>query len=284
MLSDQRSPYVGRFARGWRRLPGRFPGQPQTRTRARPSIGSRVPPGERPSGREKMDLLGPNTPKRLGAGSRGCPGREHVVNQQDPGWGEVAAGLESALHGSAALVGRAPSLGSCRANSRQQRRCRPVQSERGGLGESSCLVETALGQPPAGKGNPCDRIDRGSRSGRQHRVGQDVCDAAPPRELEPQDRRPCGPFKDERGPRGRDLGRRTVGAGRLRWRRGCRASATLAPGRQDRDQSLEASVAERPRPARATCAARREQGIHDPTHRAHPRRLVGPTDTPARWF
>src|SRR5207245_6156155 len=28
MLDDQRSSYVGRFARGWRRLPGRFPGQP----------------------------------------------------------------------------------------------------------------------------------------------------------------------------------------------------------------------------------------------------------------
>src|ERR1700693_5330143 len=92
MLSDKRSPYVGRSARGWRRLPGRFPGQPQTRTRARPSIGSHMPPGERPSGREKMDLLGPNTPKRLGAGSRGGPGREHVVNQQDPGRGDAAAG------------------------------------------------------------------------------------------------------------------------------------------------------------------------------------------------
>ncbi len=41
MLSDQRSPYVGRFARGWHRLPGIIPGQPQTRTRARPSIGTR---------------------------------------------------------------------------------------------------------------------------------------------------------------------------------------------------------------------------------------------------
>ena len=39
MLSDQGSPYVGRFARGWRRLPGMIPGQPQTRTRARSSIG-----------------------------------------------------------------------------------------------------------------------------------------------------------------------------------------------------------------------------------------------------
>jgi hypothetical protein len=36
MLTDQGSAYVGRFARGWHRLPGiRSPGQPQTRTRAR---------------------------------------------------------------------------------------------------------------------------------------------------------------------------------------------------------------------------------------------------------
>ena len=32
MLSHQRWPYVGRFARGWHRLPGIVPGQPQTRT------------------------------------------------------------------------------------------------------------------------------------------------------------------------------------------------------------------------------------------------------------
>ena len=40
MLGDQGSPYVGRFARGWHRLPGLIPGQPQTRTGARPSIGT----------------------------------------------------------------------------------------------------------------------------------------------------------------------------------------------------------------------------------------------------
>src|SRR5881397_3354191 len=50
MLSDQRSPYVGRFARGWHRLPGRFPGQPQTRTWARRRIGTTTRNAQRRDG------------------------------------------------------------------------------------------------------------------------------------------------------------------------------------------------------------------------------------------
>src|SRR5688572_4683377 len=42
MLGDQGSPYVGRFARGWHRLPGLIPGQPQTRTGAPPEYRHRL--------------------------------------------------------------------------------------------------------------------------------------------------------------------------------------------------------------------------------------------------
>ena len=82
MLSDQGSPYVGRFARGWRRLPGSIPGQPQTRTRARSSIGTRGGARERPSGREQMHRDGASLAQRLRGCRSGRAGRQDVVDEQ----------------------------------------------------------------------------------------------------------------------------------------------------------------------------------------------------------
>src|SRR3990170_992531 len=53
MLTDQGSAYVGRFARGWHRLPGNLsPGQPQTRTRAHRRVYV-APPAPQPLVRTK---------------------------------------------------------------------------------------------------------------------------------------------------------------------------------------------------------------------------------------
>ena len=93
MLGDQRSPYVGRFARGWHRLPGFVPGQPQTRTGARPSIDMALrtarttrsgrPVGERATGGEQVDLARSPLEERCSARrSRGAR-RQHIVDEKE---------------------------------------------------------------------------------------------------------------------------------------------------------------------------------------------------------
>src|SRR5437867_1080470 len=118
MLSDQRSPYVGRFARGWHRLPGRFPGQPQTRTwahrrigtgTAKPQRGHRVV--ERARCGDQMDPAGAGCGERLGTRRGRRPGGEDVIDQQDS-LGCRTDRFEAPSHRLPALGAAAPSLRS----------------------------------------------------------------------------------------------------------------------------------------------------------------------------
>jgi hypothetical protein len=280
MLSDQGSPYVGRFARGWRRLPERIPGQPQTRTRARSSIGTRARPGECPRGNQQVHRDGASFSQCLRSRGGGGARREDVVNQEhvrrnhDP-----LAGAKSSPHGRTAFRRVALGLRSGGDGSPKQAACRQIQCPGNADGQNPRLVEAALSEAAAGQGYPRDNVGRrGQVVERGDRARQSRPDPAPAGELEPVHRSARRSLEPE-GCAGavQNFGR-TIAT--CRPRLGPRPPALLAPRRDERLELGTTVGAERPRTratARTPLGEDRLQGPgkHRPT-------LPGAGDTTAR--
>jgi hypothetical protein len=283
MLSHQRWPYVGRFARGWHRLPGRIPGQPQTRTRAHPRIGSidpsaqRVPLRQGARGRDSVDIGRARIEEGRRRGSERRSGREDVVDEQDTRR-RCADGSERTRHRGPAFGGRPASLrrGIDRAQQQAPRGSVDPSAER--HGQRAGLVVPTLGATPARQGDPCHDVHRRQVVDGRHRPGERRRDVAPPREFQPVDRSSRGPRVDERRTRRAERRRRTVIA--PIERRGRRRPAPAAPRRTKRLQRSDARRAEGPRAAAAPGTHMREQRVERP--RPHRRTVSVGTDTGTR--
>ena len=280
MLSDQRSPYVGRFARGWHRLPGRFPGQPQTRTCARPRIGTTAANPqrghrvvERARRGDEMDPAGPSGGQRLGARRGRRPGGEDVIDEHDA-LRRRTGRFEAPSHGRAALGATAPSLrarGTCPSKQSGDGQAGPVPKAHG---QRARLVVTSLGQPPTRQRDPRDDVDGRDLVARDDRVREGGRDVAPSGELQPVHGPSRRTVEEERRTSGGHRVRRTVTTGR--HRDAGRPSAPIAPGTPQRDERSATAGAERPRPVPASRAPAWENDIERP--RQHAPTVPGATD------
>ncbi len=282
MLGDQGSPYVGRFARGWHRLPGLIPGQPQTRTGARPSIGAasgtaraarpRRPVGERATGGEEVDLARPGLEERSRAGRSGRARRQHVIDEEQSRWRRLPGdAYERIGHRLQSLFAGSPRLWSGRLRPPDEVGRGEIQLACERLREHASLVETPLGPPPARERHPRHRVGRRRAEHRESRCER-LPDPTPPGELQTMDRRPSGPAVGERGARRCDLRRGAVTASIHVLRR--RPSASTAPRWLQRDELPGTRLAERPRARAASRAGTREDDVdrsieHLPVHRRH---------------
>ena len=280
MLSDQRSPYVGRFARGWHRLPGRFPGQPQTRTWARRRIGTTARNAQRRdwiverAGRgHEVDPTGAGRGEGVSArGGRG-PGREDVIDEQDP-LRRCARRIEAPQHRRPAL-GTAPAgLGTGRSRATEQAHDRDPRSLSEPRGKRPGLVVPALGEPSTRKRHPRDDIDGWQSITRDDRRGEGPGHIAPSGELEPVYGPSRRTIEEERRPSRRHRVRRAVTAGRNRH--AGRAAASVAPGTPERHERRTATGTERPRPVPASGAPAWEDDIERP--REHAATVPGTAD------
>jgi hypothetical protein len=111
MLSDQWSPYVGRFACDWHRLPGGLlPGNHRPRLEPGRIVASgREPPAERSGRGQHADLGGSRSAKGSRALRRGGPGGKDVVDQDHHGR-RTSDGAKCSSEGATALLARPPSL------------------------------------------------------------------------------------------------------------------------------------------------------------------------------
>lgn len=252
----------------------RFPGQPQTRTRAhrrvyrRPlSRGGRCARsrGERSSRREQADVLRAPALERRRAGRGRGPRREHVVHEQHPTRRRRPC-PEPTLHGGEAPRPVPPGLRRAVVplareewNHRQPEA--PADDER----ERPRLVEAALGGSSTRERHPRDDLERrhglgpGLGPGSRHRLTERLGHRSPAGELQPVNGRAHGAAESERGSSGGDRWRRAVPAGRAIAR--ARRAAPPAPGRTERLDPSATSIAERPGPAPAS---RAPAGEHDP--------------------
>jgi hypothetical protein len=273
MLGDQESPYVGRFARGWHRLPERIPGQPQTRTWARLRIGTTGAPPQRggppvvgkpvrdtdgPSCGHQVDPAGSHGGQRFGARTGGRSGGEDVVHQEDPRWRHTGPD-ECAPHRFPPLPAPTLSLRTRRDRPPQHPADRDAGPPTDPDGERTSLVVAAFGQTTPRKWYPGNDVDGGKLVARDERVGQRRGDVTPPGEFQPVHGRSGGPLEQERGSGRRDRRWRTVAAGGNGDRR--RATTAGAPGSLQRDQSPAAYGAERPRPTPTSGAPPREDDV-----------------------
>jgi hypothetical protein len=273
MLSDQRSPYVGRFARGWHRLPGRFPGQPQTRTWARRRIGTtpritqrRDRVVERASGGDQVDPAGTRRGERFGARRGRRPGGEDVINEQDP-LGRSASRIEAAPHRRPTLSAAPPGLrtrGSPAAEQTNDGDPGPVSESDG---QCARLVIAALGEASTCQWHPRDDVDGWQLIARCDRRREGAGHIAPAGELEAMHSASRRTVEEERRARRRHRVRRAVTAGR--HRRAGRAPASVAPGTFERHERNTARGTERPRPVPASGAPAWEHDVQRPReHRA----------------
>jgi len=214
MLSDQGSPYVGRFARGWRRLPGMIPGQPQTRTRARSSIGRSPRAQERPGGGNEHDLRRAGLEQRLGARGSRRSRREHVVDEQHVrGHRNAIWNDERAPHGGSPLGSVALGLGAGRLHPPEKAPHRkaglPANLDRQHLR----LIEASLGLSAAGKRRPRHDVGAAGNAG-AHGGAERPGDAAHAPILQVMHRLARGPLERERRPGARDrIGRALTTSG-----------------------------------------------------------------------
>jgi hypothetical protein len=255
MLSDQGSPYVGRFARGWRRLPGEIPGQPQTRTRARSSISSSPRAQERPGPDDEHHLRRAGIEQRLGA-RRGRGARcEHIVNEQHVrGHRGPIASYERAAHGRSTVGGISLGLRAGRSHTPQERPDRQTGVPRHLNRQHLRLVESSLGFPAAGERNPGHHVGA-ARGRRGHRSAERSPDTSHPAIFEVVDRLPGRPLESERRPRtSDDVGWAVTTAPHARAGRW--GATAVAPWGRQRDEVASAPVAEGPG-ARATARAPR---------------------------
>ncbi|MEA2579830.1 MAG: hypothetical protein QOE83_722 [Actinomycetota bacterium] len=302
MLSDQRSPYVGRFARGWRRLPRNIPGQPQTRTRARSSIGttpfprnpSLGPSRHGPSGRRRTQRT-PECPRgdhqvhlpcaraHQGPRARGsrCSGREHVVHQQHRRRTPVGRN-ERAPQGRPTFGAASACLRPGADGSFEEPLYGKVQLASEPPSKHARLVIAARSQPRARQRHPChrQRITRpGRRSHGGHRPGERRSNVLPARVFQSMHRRPGWTVEPERRSRG---GERPIGTITTREGRGRGGPSTpLTPRRLQGGQFRATVVAEGPWPVAAPRAPAREQDVRE----LHPGSRYGraPTSLPVGY-
>ncbi len=291
MLGDQGSPYVGRFARGWHRLPGFVPGQPQTRTGAPREYrhaftagASRRGPGGRSvegaARREHVDLARASLDERCGAGRDGGPCREDVVDQEEPARRRsMRDAREDTRHrpepfvsGPARLWGRGGRPADVGGRRELEVACQRLR-------EHASLIEAALGPPPGSERYPGHGVGRGRTD-----LGQSGCerlpDPSPSRELQAMDGLPRRSPIRERRADGCDRPRRAIGAPiDVRARR---PAAATAPRRLQGNEGARTRLAEGPRARAAPGARPREQDVDRPSDRrvAHRRTLRRATDTP----
>lgn len=270
---------MGRFARGWRRLPGKIPGQPQTRLRARSSIAT-TPCRERTRRREHDDVVDPRARERFGACRRRRSRRQDVVHQDDPPGdaGRIATDrLERAAHGHPPFVTWTSRLRTGRHRSTREPEDRQTQPGSHSPCERPRLVIPALGQPASRERHPGDRVGGRCTDG-NHGVGERGRYAPPTRELQPMDRGARGPGVQERRP-GDAHGRRRAVAAALDGD-GPGATTTLAPRGAERLERIATSLTERPAARAAARASRREHHIKRPGE--HGTTLPGAADTRTR--
>ena len=216
MLSDQGSPYVGRFARGWRRLPEMIPGQPQTRARARPSIGI----GRRPAralrntrGGHGVDLGGPGRRSACGCSARRVAPVVRTSSTTSTADGAGRDGRERPAHRRRGAPRRIAGLRSGGTEASKQahgRKFVPRASARRGPAPGRTRARPAVAARAAPRSPPRPR----RRSDRRHRIGSA---AATPRHPENFNRwiaRRAGPSNTNGGPRRVDRGRRAIAAAR----------------------------------------------------------------------
>ena len=287
MLSDQRSPYVGRFARGWRRLPEIIPGQPQTRTRARPSIGRSDLAQERAGGHEHRDTGRAVGQQRL----RACAGRrprgEHVVDEQ-----HVTRRLharrrhERSSHRVETSRGVPLGLGTGRDGPPQQPANRQVRLLADDDRERLGLIEASLGLAPPRERNPRDGIDRGlARHAGRHCGTERPADAPDPAVLQMVHGRTGRALERERCAGASDRGRRALPAAEPAFGRG--RAAPFAPGRLQHAEAAAARRAERPWSLAAPGTPGRKHDVerppeHRPTIRATSDRAPRPATAEGR--
>ena len=293
MLGDQGSPYVGRFARGWHRLPGFVPGQPQTRTGAPREYrhgfrvdASRVvraagPCGpERAARREQVDLACSCLDEGCGAGRGGRTRRQDIVDQEEPRRRRPMRDVcEDIRHRAQALFSAAAGLWSRVPRSANEGSRREAELPRERSREHGGLVEAALGPPPAGERYPRHGVG-GRRADLGESGGERVADPPPSRELEAMNRLLRGsPIREGRA-HGRDGRRGAI------WApidvRARRPAAPAAPRRLQGDERARALLAEGPRAGAASRARPREQDVDRPFDHllAHRGTLRRAADTP----
>ena len=271
---------MGRFARGWHRLPGRFPGQPQTRTWARRRIGTTARNAQRRDGiverasrSHEVDPAGAGGREGFGARRGRRPGREDVIDEQDP-LRRCARRIEAPPHRCPAL-GTAPAgLGTGRSRAAEQPHDRDPRSLSEPRGKRPGLVVPALGEPSTRKRHPRDDIDGWQIVTRRDRRGECPGHVPPSRELEAMYGLSRRTVEEERRTSGRHRVRRAVTAGRNRH--AGRAAASVAPGTPERHERRTATGTERPRTVPASGAPAWEHDVERP--REHAATVPGTAD------
>jgi hypothetical protein len=213
MLSDQRSPYVGRFACDWHRLPGgclsgnHRPGQEHPRIIAT----RRNAPSERSGRGEHPDLSGSRSQQDARALCGRCSTGEDVVHQHHAFRYSWSSSKRTA-QGTLALRSLSPGLGSGLDHPVQQRPDPPTCQIRHGSSERLGLVVPARSAPALPKGNPsddvclpgCEEVRGGSGQRLEDPGSQALRHGPEPAELELHQRLTAGPLVQEGGARPRD--------------------------------------------------------------------------------
>src|SRR5438128_9808293 len=162
MLSDQWSPYVGRFACDWHRLPGgRLPGN----HRPRPEPGGIIATGgdrtvQRSCRGEQADIDGTGGSEGASALRGRRAAGEHVVHQYDPRGGGPN-GLEYPSQGAPSLEPGPAGLGQRVHGSAEEPRNRPARRPADRPGQDLGLVVTAaVAATPSQRYPRRDRVRR----------------------------------------------------------------------------------------------------------------------------
>lgn len=213
-------------------------------------------------GHDQAHFGHPGRQQRLGAGGRGRPGREHVVDEQ-----HVRGRLDAPWHDERSSHGGAPGcrvtfgLRSARHHSPEQAPHRKVEFPPERHRKDPGLVEAALGLASAGQRHPRDDVGPGRSAGR-HRRRERTPGSSDPPVLEVMHRSSRGTLERERGPRTGDRGGGALAAAAGVLTR--RSAATFAPGRRQGAKGTPAPHTERPRTVAAPRAPRREHHVERP--------------------
>ena len=276
MLGGQGSPYVGRFACDWHRLPGTIPGQPQTRTGVCRSVApGREGPRKRPCRREEPDLVHacpPEHPRALGGGrARG----EDVVHEHHASWRRVGSAVpKGSVHGPPALL--SGPTGLCRRVTGSAQECASLDAElrRYRHREGPGLVVSSRGPAAARQRDPGHAVGACTRHG-GHCRPECLGDASPPLELQPMQGGANRSLVEERRSSPPDEPRWAIAARRDLLLHGAAAGGAGRGGQHDDPAATR--IAERPG---ASCAARAPSGEEQLEHGLqHAPKLGGTADT-----